>query len=53
LKPEKVKALAGAAFIVIDEVSMLHSNVIDTIDKLCKLNMVMYHNDGKYEDIPF
>lgn len=53
LKPERMKLIANAPFIVIDEVSMLHANVVDTIDKIIKNCMILYHNDWQYENLPF
>ncbi len=53
LKPEKARALAVAPFLVIDEISMLSCNIVDTIDLMARKAMVMYYNDWMYEDIPF
>ena len=53
LPPEKAALLDRAPFIVIDEVSMLHSNVIDSIVSSSTLTLSRFKHDPSLQEIPF
>jgi len=53
LKPEKVITLATVPFIVIDEISMIHSNTLDVIDQQMRISFAMHFNDDKFMHMPF
>lgn len=53
IKHEKVSVLVNVPFVIIDEVSMIHSNTLDVIDQQMRLAFSMYYNNDMFMYIPF
>lgn len=53
LKPEKVAVLDSVPFVIIDEISMIHSNTLDVIDQQMRVAFAVYHNDDRFMHLPF
>lgn len=53
LKKSKVELLIQAPFVIIDEISMLSSNVLDDIDFLMRFYLALYTKNKSLTKIPF
>ena len=53
IKPEKVSTLVQVPFIIIDEISMIHSNTLDVIDQQMRISFSMHFNDDRFMHLPF
>lgn len=53
LKSSKIKQMIKAPFLIIDEISMLSSNILDSIDFLMRFYLALYTKNTDLTKIPF
>ena len=53
LKKSKIELLIQSPFVIIDEISMLSSNVLDSIDFLMRFYLALYTKNKVLARIPF
>lgn len=53
LKSSKVKQIIQAPFLIIDEISMLSSNILDSIDFLLRFYLALYTKNTDLTKVPF
>jgi hypothetical protein len=53
LKSSKIKQIIQAPFLIIDEISMLSSNILDAIDFLMRFYLALYTKNTDLTKVPF